>query len=438
MGTNDKKGVKASSSNFGGMGWLLIIYMALTFFLTSMGGSVLNVTSGVFEGMYGWSQAFTISLNSIGGWVGTAFIFIMGLVMTKGKMNLRGTILFSGIVVGVCYIIQGNTPSLALFAFVYIIYQIGYSIWAQLANQALCNNWFPRKKGVAIGWATMGFPLSPSIGLVIFATIMGKLGVNRAYLILGIVTIALGVAAFLIFRPYPEQMGRFPDNDHTMTREKANADLEEGRKLFESSPWSLKRLLTTKEVWMVFIAAGFLGFFGSGSISQVVPRLMAAGYSSDAATGMIAACALIALPGSFLIGFIDSKLGTKKAYIFTMIISAIGCVLYAIASPATVWPSLIIIGVALGGSSNFAMSFTTTYFGRYHFQKAFGVTLTIVQLVANAGAIFIAYVSAAKGYALTYYIIGVVCIVMIFVILPVKDNFTEKYEAKFAKEDGKA
>ncbi|MCF0229238.1 MAG: MFS transporter, partial [Parasporobacterium sp.] len=371
-----KNGVKASSSNFGKMGWFLIIYMALTFFLTGMGGSVLNITSGMFEGMYGWNPAFVISLSSIGGWVGTAVIFIMGLIMNKGKVNIRLTILICGIAVGISYMIQGNTGSLAIFSIAYILFYALYTLWAQLANQALINNWFPRKKGIAIGWATMGFPLAPSLGLVLFANSIGKIGLNYTYIVLGAATLIVGVIGAMAFKEFPEKHGLFPDNDRSMTREMANKELEEGKMLVANSPWTLKRLLATKEVWMVFIPAGFVGFFGAGSISQVVPRLLSAGYTPDAATGMIAACALFAVPGSFLIGFIDSKLGTKKAFVLTIILSAIGSILYALCTPVTIWPALIIIGIALGGSSNFAMSFTTSYFGRYHFQKAFGVTLT--------------------------------------------------------------
>ena len=437
----DKKGVKATSSNFGGMGWLLIIYIAATFFICGLGGSVQNITAGVFEGMYGWNQAFVISLNSIGGWIGVLFIFLFGILMTKGKMNLRVTILYSAVIVGVCYIFMGRTSSLALYSVMFCVYVVFYQIWAQLANSALCNNWFPRKKGVAIGWATMGFPLAPSIGLVIFSKILFAKGfpdTHTAYLVIGVAGIVVGVLAFLIFRNYPEEQGRFPDNDPNMTREQADAELAEGQALIANSPWTIKRLLTTKEVWLAFVAAGLIGFFGGGSISQVVPRLMGAGFTSDQATGMIAACALIALPGSYLIGFLDGKFGTKKAYIIAMIMCIVGGLLYAIPNPATIWPGLVIIGVALGGSSNFPMSFTTTYFGRYHFQKAFGVTLTINQLVMNAGAIVIAYLAAAKGWTVSYVVVSVLCLLGIILILPVKDNFTAKYEAQFAKEDGNA
>lgn len=433
--------MKKSSSNFGVMGWLLIIYMALSFFITGLGGAAQNITADLFNGMYGWSAAFVISLNSIGGWVGVIFIFIFGAIMAKGKLNLTATILVCGLLVGACYIVMGSTAHLGLYACMFIIYQIGYVLWAQLANQALCNNWFPRKKGVAIGWATMGFPLSPSLGLVLFAKLMFGKGVPNpgfAYTVIGIAAIVICVAGAIVFKPYPEQLGLFPDNDKTMTREQASKALTEGQAGAATSPWSIKRMLTTKEVWLTFIPCGFIGFFATGSISQVVPRLMSIGYSSDAATTMISVCALIALPGSYIIGFIDSKLGTKKSYIISMIAVIVSCILYAIPNPVTIWAALVIIGVALGGSSNFAMSLTTNYFGRYNFQKAFGVTLTITQIVSNAGAICIAYAAQAWSYSIAYIGVAVLSLIMIFVILPVKDNFAAKYEEKFAVEDAKA
>lgn len=344
---NVKKEVKATNMNFGGLGWLLIIYIALTFFVCGLGGSIQNITAGMFEGIYGWNQAFVLSLPSIGGWIGVACIFLFGIIMTKGKLNLRLTILFSSIAVGVCYIFMGRTSSLAVYAVLFCIYYIMYQIWAQMANQAMCNNWFPRKKGLAIGWATMGFPLAPSIGLILFINMMVSFGMDNAFLIIGAVTIVIGVLAVLIFRDYPEKLGRFPDNDPSMTREQAEKELAEGQEMMKKSPWTIKRLLKTKEIWLVFIPCGYIGFFAAGSISQVVPRLLEAGYTPDAATGMIATCALIAVPGSFFIGFLDAKLGAKKAFILSMIACTFGGFMYAIPNPTTIWIGLVIIGVAL-------------------------------------------------------------------------------------------
>ena len=142
----DKKGVKATSSNFNGLGWLLIISIAVTFFICGLGGSVQNITAGIFEGMFGWDQAFVISLNSIGGWIGVLFIFLFGILMTKGKMNRRGTILSSAVIVGVCYIFMGRTGSLPLYSVLFCVYIVFYQIWAQLANSTLCSNWFPQKR----------------------------------------------------------------------------------------------------------------------------------------------------------------------------------------------------------------------------------------------------------------------------------------------------
>lgn len=425
-------------SNFGARGWFLVIYMCLTFFFTSLVTSSLNVSVFAFEAMRGWSQTLILSLNTIGGWVGVIGLAVAGVLMSKGKLKMRSLILASAIILAVAVALWGYVKNLAVYITLYMIYQIAYVLWAQMANQTICNNWFPRKKGLVIGWATFGFPLGAGVGVAIFAAMMGGLGLEKVYLVLGVICGVVGIIGYTFFREYPEQLGCYPDNDKSMTREQAERELAEGRALTEKSPWTTKRMLKTKETWLISLSCAYMLMFASGSILQVVPRLVAIGYTPDAATGKLTFAALCAVPGSYLCGLLDQKVGTKKALIITDILSAVACVLYTIPNDAAIWVALVMIGIALGGSSNYIMSITGTYWGRYHFQKAFGTTLAINQFVGQGGSMLVAVLANAYTYSVAYYVMAILGIIAAVIILPVKDNFTAKYEAQFAIEDGTA
>lgn len=423
-----------SRSNFGLMGWLLVIYCFATFFLTSFLSSSLNIVSGIFAEVNGWSQTYLMSLVSIGGWIGVLAVYLAGLAIASGKVKIRPLGGVSAVVVGATTLFWGYTKNLMVFTFLFIAYQVAYTLWAQMANQTILNNWFPRKKGLAIGWATTGFPLAAGPGVALFAIMMGKIGFANCFLIVGIIVIAVGIIGSLLFTEYPEQRNCYPDNDKTMTSEQAAAELEAGRKLMEQSPWTTRRLLSTKEVWLLSLASGYMLMFASGSILQVVPRLMAIGYDSGSATGMLTVAALCALPGSYLCGLLDTKLGTKAAVIITCAIAACACVLYCIPNDITIWIALVLIGASLGGTSNFTMSLTGTYFGRYNFQKAFGTVLCITQLVGQSGAALIAVLASIWNYSVAYMVLAVLGLIATVLMAMVKDDFVAKREAQFAAE----
>lgn len=422
-------------SNFGFKGWMMVIYLGFSFFCTSWVVGTYNVSVYAFQGIRGWDQAYIMSLNTIGGWVGIVFVAIFGMLMAKGKIKLRPFILICAILLALAVSFLGLTSSFGIFVILNIIYQVCYALWANLGNQTLCNNWFPRKKGLAIGWATFGFPLGAGIGVVVFSKMLGGIGLGLSYVLVGIFCLLVGVLGMAFFREYPEESGYYPDNDRSLSREQLNKELEAGRKLMANSPWTAKRMLKTKETWLLALSAGFMMMFATGSILQVVPRLVAMGYERPAATTMLTITSLFALPGSYICGWIDQKLGTRKALIITNLIAAVACVLYTINSTVPIWIALVLIGVALGGSSNYIMSVTTTYWGRYHFKKAFAIMLPIQQFIGKGGSAIVALISKAASYNLAYYIMAILGVVAALIVIPVKDDFTAKREAQFAAED---
>ena len=77
----------------------------------------------------------------------------------------------------------------------------------------LTANWFPRKKGLALGWSTMGYPVCSIIAVPLLVNLIGAVGFAKCFLIIGIVQIAIGIITLLFIHDYPEEIGVAPDND---------------------------------------------------------------------------------------------------------------------------------------------------------------------------------------------------------------------------------
>lgn len=421
--------------NFGKYGWALVIYCFLAFFIFSAGNGTMNVAVALFEQNYGWDQTYLLSLQSIGAWLAIPFIFIFGQLYGKGKIKLRALILGSGSLYAIGILLWGYVKNLTVFTFVFAICYITYPVWGTLANNSLTNNWFPRKKGLIIGLTTIGFPFGTGLGSIIFSVLNGAVGFSKTYLTIGVIALAICLFGFFMFTEYPEQKGCFPDNDRSMTSEKAKEELAHGQQMLDKSPWTVKRLLKTKEVWLLGISNSYLFAIASGAMGTMIPRLLSTGrYSPDQAMLFLMIAAFAACPGSYLCGFIDQKTNPKTALIFTNICCVCACVLNIIPNTVIMIISLVFIGIATGGSANFIMSMTSEYWGRYNFQKAYPTVLTINQLVGSGGPMLMAVVAAAAGWNVSYIVMAVLGVVATLMALPIKKGFVEQAEERFAME----
>ena len=93
--------------------------------------------------------------------------------------------------------------------------------------------------------------------------------------------------------------------------------------------------------------------------------------------------ACIGVVGSWLIGILDDRIGTKK----TMILFGIWYILALLANVSEtkvgIYVSIFMIGMAIGGSANFTTSLPASIFGRHGFDKVNSVIFPIQGFVTS-------------------------------------------------------
>lgn len=81
--------------------------------------------------------------------------------------------------------------------------------------------------------------------------------VGGAFYICAGAFLVIAVVSLVFVRDNPEDVGLYPDNDQSMTREKAQALFEVGESYRKSSPWTISKLLRTKQVWQISIGTAY-------------------------------------------------------------------------------------------------------------------------------------------------------------------------------------
>lgn len=102
----------------------------------------------------GLEQGDIMNMNSLAGLVGVVFFIIAGQV--NRKIGARMTSGICCIISGIAYILACNAPSIVIYTVCMCFVYGGIMSAGYVAGGTLVASWFPKKKGVVMGYTTMG------------------------------------------------------------------------------------------------------------------------------------------------------------------------------------------------------------------------------------------------------------------------------------------
>ncbi len=370
-------GNKNSIFRFGLWGWVTILYCLLMFFLyVGMCNDGANITAPAITAVLGAGDGEIMNLNSIAGLVGVVFFIIVGQI--NQRIGPRLTSGICCIVAGVAYILAFNSPSTLLYCAAMCFVYGGIMSAGYVAGGTLVASWFPKKKGAVMGYTTMGHNFASAFYVQLLSILIGPSvlkTIGGAVIPIGIAAIVLGVLGMILIRNTPQERGLNPDNVSDKVYQE-----EYDTSSSDDSGWTVGKLLATKELWLAAVTTGFFQICSVGVMTQLVLRNVEIGFEQQTALNIMTVLALGGVVGSWLVGVIDEKIGTKKTMIGFGVWYCIALLLnFATGMTITplVYVSLFMIAMGIGGSANFTTSLPTSIFGRQGFDKVNAVIFPI-------------------------------------------------------------
>lgn len=397
--TLDGGEIHSAKSNFGLKGWLVIIFVLFIYMLSSGVPDTLNVSVQVFAGAYGWDSNALLAFSGIGGFVGIVISLILGVIIHKTNVKWP-TVVFMFIFAALWFA-YGQVSSVPAYGAVVVLITAVSNTLNLVSTQQIMSNWFPRKKGIALGWATMGMCLSSAIIVPLFQALFAG-GISTPFTFMCVAVIVLALITIFWFKSYPEQMGAYPDNEPVSEEEKQkNLAAISSYK----SPFTIGKLFKTKQFWLIVVIFGLLFIGLVGTVSQMVPRLLSIGMDTETAVLWLAIASIIGIPASYAWGAIDQKIGTKRAVVAfcvlwaaVMLLSALGMSMGSV--PVSI-ASIILFALGLGGLGNLMPSMAIQVFGRFDFAAANKLIVPVVVGIRSFALIIVSAVLAATGANVT-------------------------------------
>ena len=448
------------SINFGARGWLLIIFQAIAFLaFTAFTNYPMNLlaSSGFFGGWTGDA--------SIGDITGTALVstvytsssivaIIIQLIFSRFMGKIKSikpfTMILGAIGLVLAAFITFYPPTMnehgdVLWLILYFIECVTIIMYSTFGIGVMVGQWFPRRKGTVMGIATLMFPIAnaligvvatsvfamdfasengPVPQLVEYAMSGGHAGANTwmpvmlPFLIVSIIGWLIGL---IFIKDYPEQVGAYRDNDKSITPEVANKMMLQEIEAKKTTVWKTGHTVACRDFWFITIPAGILLMFSVGAMTQTQPIFEMVGMGESYSTIMLCIAAA-GLVGSYVLGIIDTKIGTKKSMIMAMCLMIISGILGLIGAlngnGALVVAAFIVLGLFMGASSNYTVSAAAQYWRREDFSSVFAVVNGVANLINAFGPMLIASLlfgaAGVKGVFIACGIGGIISVILMF------------------------
>ena len=429
------------SIGFGFRGWMLILYQAIAYLTFQC---FTQYPLNILADFYGGSQKVA-NIYSICAVVGILVqIVLAGIVARMKKIRLFGTIL--GAVTLVLAFLVMTLPAGAGWDVCYAIINVVSVLYATFALGILVGQWFPTRKGVVMGIATLAFPIANGL-LGPFASAVFAKGfpdIKGAFLPFFIVSVVGWIIGLIFIKDYPEECGAFRDNDRNMTPEVAKAIMEAEIENKKTSVWTYLHTLKCKEFWFGTICVALLLSCSIGLMSQ--SNAIINNYAEELSfiggyTGVMAMVMIFGCIGSFVLGVLDQKLGTKKAMIISTILMIIGGVLGLLDNAIALLLAMIFVAMFMGASSNFGVSHAAQYWRREDFSRIFTLSSPIGSMISSASPALIAALlfgaTGYKGHSGAFIFVLISGVVALVVMLLHKPEHIKEMDDKYRAAAGK-
>jgi len=347
-------------------GWVIF---AITF-LIYMFMYGLRYSIGIFftpiRDEFGWSTAATASGVTIFFWVYAVSAPFMGHLAEK--IGVRKTVLLGGLLLG------GGGALVSFIQELWHLY-LAWGVITALGATALyviptmvLSKFFIRKRGLTVGWSSVGVSAGQAILIPIIAGFIQSWGWRAAIQALGLtVLVVTSIIGYIFLREDPEQLGLHPDGDpNPVDWENENSN---------NAEWTPGEAMKSGVFRLVAISYFFCVGGVISILTFVVPHMIQIGISPLQASGAFGIIGIMSAIGSFIFGIFSDRYGRKLTILVTT--SGIAIAFFvATTIPANLtllYAWAVFYGISYGGAPEQYAAIVTDYFGRKYNTTLFGI-----------------------------------------------------------------
>ena len=344
---------------------------------------------------FGWSRTAISGAFALSHVEGAALGPFVGMLVDR--FGTRRMVLIGHVVMGAGFILFSFVQELWHFYLAFVIIAIGSGLGGWLAMITLVNNWFVRRRSIAMASAMSGIHLGGFLVPVLAVGIESH-GFRVATFGIGVFLWATVVPATRIIRDHPEDYGLRPDGDPPAAPRPSTEPAPAAPAAGIEPDFTARQALRTPAFWILSIAHTASTVSIVSMATHLVPKLTDIGLPLSTGGLIVLLYTAIALPSQFVAGYVADRL-PKPPVISTFMLCQ-GIAMLVIANAESLEMALVfavIWGFAFGGRVPVMTAIRGEYFGRKAFATIMGLSMLPNNIGMVSGPLFAGYMFDEYG-----------------------------------------
>ena len=368
-------------------GWWIVV---LTLIITSSTSAPVFAGVGVWidslEQHFGWSRTQLAIAFSLGQLEASIAGPIVGILVDRIGAK---KVIFTGIsLIGIGFILLSQTNSLTMFYISYAVVMLGASTGGWLPMMTVINNWFDKKRTMAMGVGGLGFSMGSFLLVPILAWMVNpsNFGWEITSLALGIFFLILALPISKLIRNSPEEYGDIPDGIKTSKLNLSNADITNKH----NHDFKIFEVLKMKAFWIISICHGTSSMLISTMMVHMILALKDQGLSLQTSALIWGVTMGVSGLAQILGGYIGDRVAKNLALCVFGCVQSMGVVIATFIGDSLYFiPAFVIIyGLGFGARIPLGSAIRGEYFGRKAYGKVLGFSMFPMFLLMTIGPLF--------------------------------------------------
>jgi len=375
-----------------------------------------------FQGMPAWNVALENHFHWSRGQLALAFSLsrvegsIMGPVggYLTDRLGPRRMVLVGLLILGAGFLLFSQVRQLWQFYLAFVVMSMGAGMGTWLPMMTVLNNWFIRRRSIAMAIAMDGFyiggiVLVPALAWAIDPAQPDRIGWRGTAAAIGLVIIVLAFPISRLVRNRPEEYGYQPDGRPVaprVTSARSSGPLSPGRE----PEYTWQQALRTRAFWLITMGHACSSIVIVTVTVHLGLMLSDRGFSLPLVGWVVAVYTAVGGVFTMVGGYLGDRVPPKVALFgFSILQSAAMIVLLMAHSTPMALLFAVLLGIGVGGRTPLTTAIRGVYFGRRAFASITGVSMVPMNVLLLLAPWFAGYMFDATGsYTIPFIAVAVV------------------------------
>ncbi|MCL5025262.1 MAG: MFS transporter [Chloroflexi bacterium] len=362
---------------------------------------------------FGWSRAALSGAFSIARFESGAAGPVAGMLIDK--FGPRRIIAIGITMIGLGFVLISRINGLLMFYLIFILcLAVGNSFGTSLPAMAAVNNWFIRRRGMAIGVLMAVFGVGGALGVPLLGWLIATFGWRTAAVIVGLIFWTIGLPISRLIYHRPEERGALPDGIPASPAGDPGADTAAtATPPHTEADFTPRQALATSAFWFLAIIFAIRHLISSAIAVHEAPFLVDRGYTLEQASALLGGTVLTSVIGRLFWGWVGDRWDRRWILALCHGLMALGVLIMTTISdtstPERVAAFIMVFGTGYGGTVPVSIAMVADYFGRRSYATIQGTASTVTMFGDVSGPILAGYIfDVSQSYLVAFVSFAVV------------------------------